>query len=73
MLFLASPQLLPAFALCSVLTSLFFVIFADGKIIMNHQYQKNSEEQRLILDKTIEEWRNHVEQIDDILVIGIKI
>jgi serine phosphatase RsbU (regulator of sigma subunit) len=31
---------------------------------------KNMEEQRSILDSTIEAWRGDIEQIDDILVIG---
>lgn len=31
---------------------------------------KNMEEQKLILDSTIETWRGDIEQIDDILVIG---
>jgi serine phosphatase RsbU (regulator of sigma subunit)/sugar lactone lactonase YvrE len=31
---------------------------------------KPMEEQRMILDKTIETWRGNIEQIDDILIIG---
>lgn len=31
------------------------------------------EEQKKILNKTIEEWRGSLEQVDDILVIGIRI
>lgn len=34
---------------------------------------KTMEEQRNILDKTIEEWKGELEQIDDILVMGIRI
>ena len=35
-------------------------------------HQKSMEEQKLILDKTLEDWKGNLEQIDDILVIGIK-
>ena len=31
------------------------------------------EKQKLILNKTIEEWRGQLDQVDDILVIGVKI
>jgi serine phosphatase RsbU (regulator of sigma subunit) len=31
------------------------------------------EEQHRLLDKTIEEWRGALEQVDDILVIGVRI
>jgi hypothetical protein len=31
------------------------------------------DEQKIILDRTIEEWRGNIEQIDDILVLGIKV
>ena len=34
---------------------------------------KNMDEQKNTLDRTIEEWRGDLEQIDDILIIGIKI
>jgi hypothetical protein len=30
------------------------------------------EEQRDLLNRTIEEWRNREEQVDDILVIGVR-
>jgi serine phosphatase RsbU (regulator of sigma subunit)/HAMP domain-containing protein len=37
------------------------------------EIQKNSmEEQRDLLNRTIEEWRNREEQVDDILVIGVR-
>jgi len=36
-------------------------------------YQKPMKEQRDILDTTIEDWKGNVEQIDDILVIGIRV
>jgi serine phosphatase RsbU (regulator of sigma subunit) len=32
--------------------------------------EKSMEEQRRILDHTIEAWRGNIEQIDDILIIG---
>lgn len=35
--------------------------------------QKPLEEQRQILDDTIEEWKGIYDQIDDILVVGIKV
>ena len=31
------------------------------------------EEQRIVLENTIEEWRGNLEQVDDICVIGIKL
>jgi len=34
--------------------------------------EKNMEEQKKILDKTIEEWQGDFEQIDDIIVVGLK-
>jgi ligand-binding sensor domain-containing protein/serine phosphatase RsbU (regulator of sigma subunit) len=40
-------------------------------LIANHK--KPFEEQKIILEKTIEDWIGDLEQIDDILVIGIKI
>ena len=36
-------------------------------------YNKTMEEQREILDTTIEDWKGDVEQIDDILVIGLRV
>ncbi len=35
--------------------------------------QKNMQEQQVILDETIEAWKGEQEQIDDILVIGIRL
>jgi len=54
---------------------------ADGKKFMSRQFknlllancQKPVKEQEHVLDETIEAWRGMREQIDDILVIGIKI
>ena len=43
----------------------------EEKILEN--CAKPLEEQKRILDKTLEEWRGTLEQIDDILVIAIKI
>lgn len=39
------------------------------ELLLNLQ-EKSMEEQRSILDSTIEAWRGNIEQIDDILVIG---
>jgi len=36
-------------------------------------HQKPMAEQKQILDKTIDEWRGDIEQIDDIIVIGVRI
>ncbi len=36
-------------------------------------YEKPMEEQKEILDKTYEEWKGENEQVDDVLVIGVKI
>ncbi len=42
------------------------------KELMVHIASKSIEEQRNILDETIERWRGAMEQVDDILVIGRK-
>ncbi len=34
---------------------------------------KPMEEQRQILDKTLEDWKGNLEQVDDVLIIGIKV
>jgi len=34
---------------------------------------KNMEEQKRILLETIEDWQGELEQVDDILVIGVKV
>ena len=39
------------------------------ELLLNIQ-EKSMEEQRAILDNTIEAWRGNIEQIDDILIIG---
>jgi len=36
-------------------------------------HQKTMEEQKQILDDTIEKWRGDSEQIDDICVIGVRV
>ncbi len=36
-------------------------------------YKKPMAEQRQILDRTIDEWRGKIEQIDDIVVIGVRV
>jgi len=36
-------------------------------------HEKNMEDQKNILEMTIENWRGEIEQIDDILVMGIKV
>lgn len=36
-------------------------------------HEKDMEEQKIILEQRIEEWRGEVEQIDDILVMGIRV
>jgi len=36
-------------------------------------YEKPIKNQKEILNNTIEEWRGHLDQVDDILVIGVKI
>ncbi len=42
------------------------------KELFLHLNGRNMEEQRAILDNTIETWRGNVEQVDDILIIGRK-
>ena len=44
----------------------------NGKVLGIDQ-DKNMVEQKEILDKTIEDWRGDYEQIDDILVFGIRV
>jgi serine phosphatase RsbU (regulator of sigma subunit) len=44
--------------------------FKDLLISIAHQPMN---EQKEVLDKTIEEWKAHVEQVDDILVMGLRI
>jgi serine phosphatase RsbU (regulator of sigma subunit) len=46
-----------------------FMIASLKELILQIQ-DKSMEEQRTILDGTIEKWRGNIEQIDDILVIG---
>ena len=46
-----------------------FKIQPMKELILNIQ-EKTMEEQRSILDSTIEAWRGEIEQIDDILIIG---
>lgn len=41
--------------------------------LLAENYMKSMSEQKQILDSTIEEWRGNDEQIDDILLIGVKI
>jgi PAS domain S-box-containing protein len=43
------------------------------KEVLLQCYQKNSKEQVKLLDNEFNEWRGRLEQIDDVLVIGIKI
>ena len=35
--------------------------------------KKSMEEQKLILNKTFEDWKGNLEQVDDVLVIGIRV
>lgn len=42
------------------------------KDLLLNNHEVNMEEQKKILEKTIEEWRGEMEQIDDMLVMGIK-
>jgi len=42
------------------------------ELLLEH-HTKPVEEQRAILDATIEEWRSGLEQVDDILVVGIRV
>ena len=42
------------------------------KIILDN-HKKNLAEQKEILDKAFEDWRGDLEQIDDVLIIGIRI
>lgn len=36
-------------------------------------HQKSMDEQRMLLDKAIEDWRGGLEQVDDILVMGVRV
>ena len=41
--------------------------------ILLENYMKSGEEQRLALNQAFEEWIGNLDQIDDVLVIGIRI
>ena len=43
------------------------------KELLLENHKKSMEEQRSILDNTIEEWKGDLDQLDDILVVGFKI
>jgi serine phosphatase RsbU (regulator of sigma subunit)/HAMP domain-containing protein len=43
------------------------------RILLHEMSKLPSEQQRLRLNETIENWRGELEQVDDILIIGIKI
>jgi serine phosphatase RsbU (regulator of sigma subunit) len=53
----------------------------DGRKFMTKRFKqllldihkKPMIDQKQILDKTIDEWRGDIEQIDDIIVIGVRI
>lgn len=49
-----------------------FLSKAFKRLLLQIQ-DKSMQEQKLILDKTIEEWKGDLEQVDDILVMGFKI
>ena len=34
---------------------------------------KTMEEQKTILNSSIEDWKGNIEQVDDILVVGVKV
>jgi len=42
------------------------------QLLLNSQHL-SMEEQRVLLDSTLEKWRGNLEQVDDILIVGIKI
>jgi ligand-binding sensor domain-containing protein/serine phosphatase RsbU (regulator of sigma subunit) len=41
--------------------------------LLHNIHEKSMTEQKKILNKTIEDWKNGIEQVDDILVIGIRV
>ena len=43
------------------------------RVLLMDMHKEPIEKQKLILNKTIEEWRGQLDQVDDILVIGVKI
>jgi serine phosphatase RsbU (regulator of sigma subunit) len=49
-----------------------FMTKAMKELLLKIQ-DKSLEEQRVVLDNSIESWRSSAEQVDDILLIGIKI
>ncbi len=42
------------------------------QLLLNNQHLA-MEQQKQLLDSTIEQWRNNLEQVDDILILGVKI
>lgn len=47
--------------------------YKQFKKLLNDNYQLNFEKQKHILEKTFIKWKGNLEQIDDVLVAGIKI
>ncbi|MCW3084786.1 MAG: Response regulator containing a CheY-like receiver domain and a domain protein [Bacteroidetes bacterium] len=47
--------------------------YKQFQALLLDNHKKSMAEQKLILEKTIEQWQGDLEQVDDILVIGIKI
>ena len=43
------------------------------KEVLQNIQDRPMSEQKIILDQTIRDWRGEYEQVDDILVIGVKI
>ena len=49
-----------------------FLSKAMKRLLLSLQ-EKSLKEQRNILDRTLEEWRGDLDQVDDILVIGVRL
>ena len=48
-------------------------LYSNFRDLLVEIHQKPTTEQKAMLDKRIEEWRGNYEQVDDILVFGVKI
>ena len=47
-------------------------MYRSLKDLLARNAERSMEEQALILDKTFEQWKGNIEQIDDVVLIGLK-
>ena len=49
------------------------IYYPPFRELLTNIFAKNSDEQKLIVEETFKKWKGNLEQIDDVLVMGIKI